>query len=388
MIYSRVEAIVHLDRMEQNLENMRKNLKETTRMIAVVKTDGYGHGAVAISRFLEKKEYIFGFAVATVEEGIVLRKHGIQKPVLLLGMVFPEQYKELIEYDIMAAVFQPSMAEALSAEAIKQGKIAKVHLKVDTGMGRIGIIPSEDAVRDVKAMYALPGLEWEGIFTHMARADERDKSSALGQIRLFQEFIDRLETDGIRFPLHHCANSAGIMEMQESDLDLVRAGISMYGLMPSEEIDIEKAGLQPVLELKTRIAYCKEVEAGTSISYGGTYVTTEKSRIATLPVGYGDGYPRSLSGKGYVLIHGKKAPILGRICMDQCMVDVTRIPEAKEGDEVTLIGKDGDEFLSMDYLGRLSGRFNYEFACDLSKRIPRVYYFEDKKTGTKDCFSE
>lgn len=388
MIYSRAEALVHLDKLEQNLEHMRKNLKETTKIIAVVKTDGYGHGAVEIGRFLENKEYIFGFAVATVEEGIVLRNHGIKKPVLLLGMVFPEQYKELVAYDITATVFQVSMAKALAEEAMGQGKVAKVHLKVDTGMGRIGIVPSEEALLEVKEMTRFEGLEWEGIFTHLARADETDKSSALQQIKLFKSFIKDLEREGVSFPLHHCANSAGIMEIEESDLDLVRAGISMYGLMPSEEVEMEKLDLQPVLELKTRIAYCKEVEPGTAISYGGTYVTTRKTRIATLPIGYGDGYPRSLSGKGYVLINGKKAPILGRICMDQCMVDVTDITEAKEGDCVTLIGKEGEEMLSMDYLGQLSGRFNYEFACDLSKRIPRVYYYKEKKTGTKDCFSE
>lgn len=388
MIYSRVEAIVHLDRIEQNLENMRKNLKKTTKIIAVIKTDGYGHGAVEIGRFLEPKEYIFGFAVATVEEGIVLRKHGIQKPILLLGMVFPEQYAKVVEFGITATVFQVSMAKDLALEAERQGRVAKVHLKVDTGMGRIGIVPSQNTLEVVKKMYYFTGLKWEGIFTHLARADETDKRTALAQIQLFQNFINELEQEGITFPLHHCANSAGIMEIPESDLDLVRAGISLYGLMPSEDVDMKKLDLHPVLELKTRIAYCKEVDAGTPISYGGTYVTTKKQRIATLPIGYGDGYPRSLSGKGYVLIHGKKAPILGRICMDQCMVDVTDIESAKEGDEVTVIGRDGGENLSMDFLGELSGRFNYEFACDLGKRIPRVYYYKEKKTGTKDCFSE
>lgn len=388
MIYSRAEAVVHLDKIEQNLENLRRNLKSSTKVIAVIKTDGYGHGAVEIGKFLEPKDYIFGFAVATVEEGIVLRRNGITKPILLLGMAFPEQYSEMVSYDITSTVFQLSAAQGLAQEAKRQGKAAKAHLKVDTGMGRIGMRPGSDSVVEMKEMYSLSGLEWEGIFTHLARADELDKSIALEQIQQFKNFVKALEAEGITFPLHHCANSAGIMEIAESDLDLVRAGISMYGLMPSEEVDMKKLDLQPALELKTRIAYIKEMEPGTPISYGGTYVTIGKERIATLPIGYGDGYPRSLSNKGYVLIHGKKAPVRGRICMDQCMVDVTDIPEAKEGDEVTLIGRDGNEILTMDFLGELSGRFNYEFACDLGKRIPRVYYYKDKKTGTKDSFHE
>ena len=388
MIYSRAEAIVHLDKIEQNLENMRQRLKETTRIVAVIKTDGYGHGAMELARFLEPKEYIFGFAVATVEEGISLRKQGITKPILLLGMVFAEQYDPLIAYDITPTVFQLSVARALSKEAQKLGKKIKVHLKVDTGMGRIGLRPDVESIREVTAMYGLPNLQWEGIFTHLARADEKEKNFALDQIHIFKEFVKELEGAGITFPFHHCANSAGIMEIAESDWDLVRAGISMYGLMPSKDISLKSLGLEPALELKTRIAYIKELEKGTPVSYGGSYVTKKQERIATLPIGYGDGYPRSLSNKGYVLIHGKKASIRGRICMDQCMVDVTNIPEAEEGDIVTLIGTDGNQAITMDELGELSGRFNYEFACDLGKRIPRVYYYYKEKIGTKDYFSE
>ncbi len=388
MIYSRTEAVICLDKIEQNLENMHKNLKETTKVVAVIKANGYGHGAVEVGQLLQEKEYIWGFAVATVEEGIILRNNGLTKPILLLGVTFPEQFEEAISNDLTLAVFGKEAAMQLSFAAGKVNKTAKVHLKVDTGMGRIGIGTDESGLAEMGEMYCLPNLEWEGIFTHMARADEADKSVALEQISRFKAFIQELEQAGVTFSLHHCANSAGLMEIPEADLDLVRAGISMYGLMPSEEVDMKRLGIEPALEWKTRITYIKEMEADMPISYGGTYRTGGKERIATLPIGYADGYPRSLSNKGYVLIHGKKAPIRGRICMDQCMVDVTGIPEAKAGDEVTLIGQDGDEVLTMDFLGELSGRFNYEFACELNRRIPRVYYYKGEMTSTKPPYFE
>ena len=276
--------------------------------------------------------------------------------------------------DIRPTIFRQDMAVSLSEEALRQGKKLKVHIKVDTGMSRIGIFPDDTGLAFVKQVMDMPGLEIEGIFTHFARADEKDKTSALEQFERFTSFTKRLEEElSLEVPLKHCANSAAIMELPETGLDLVRAGIALYGLWPSEEMDKDRTALHPLFSLYSHLVYVKTVPAGTPVSYGGIYVTDKKRRIATVPVGYGDGYPRGLSEKGEVLVRGKRAPILGRVCMDQFMVDVTDIPEAGEGDLVTLVGVDGTECITMEELGTLSGRFNYELACDLGSRIPRVY---------------
>ena len=384
--YSRVEAWIHLDRIEENIDLLKGQLRENTKLIAVIKTDGYGHGAVEIGKLLEKREDIFGFAVATVEEGIQLRKTGIKKPILLLGAVFEEQQEALFEWNLTATLFTLEAAEKLSKLAVSRKATIPVHMKVDTGMSRIGLQTSKEGFLEAVEMRKLENLSWEGIFTHMARADEEDKTSAGKQIADFLEFTERLAAEGFSFPYRHVANSAGIMELPEADLELVRAGIAMYGIEPSKEVGRERIPLHPALELKSRLIHVKELEAGRAISYGGTYVLEKKTRIGTVPVGYGDGYPRSLSNTGYVLIHGKKAPIRGRICMDQFMVDLTEIPEAVIGDEVTLIGKSEEAELTIEELGELSGRFPYEFACDLGKRIPRVFLYHDEIRGSMDIF--
>ncbi len=384
--YSRAEAWIHLDNIEKNVEILRQQLKKETKMFAVVKTDGYGHGAAEIARLLEPKEYVFGFAVATVEEGIGLRKAGIKKPVLLLGYVFEEQFPELLDWELTPALFTFQSAEALSKEAVRRGKKVKAHMKVDTGMGRIGLQTGIEGQKEAERMFTLPNLEWEGIFTHMARADERDKTSARVQIQEFLGFVEALEEKGLHFSYRHCANSAGIMEIKEADLELVRAGIAMYGIEPSPEVGRKRVPLVPALELKSRLVHVKRLEAGRSISYGGIYVLPKAQFIGTVPIGYGDGYPRSLSNKGYVLVHGKKAPIRGRICMDQMMVDVTGIEGVHTGTEVTLIGKDQGAEITVEELGALSGRFPYEFVCDLGKRIPRVFCYGDEVIGSRDDF--
>ena len=371
------------------MEHMNHNLSDNTQMIGVIKTDGYGHGAVQIGRELEKMSYVFGYAVATAEEAMILRRVGLQKPILILGYTFPYCHEDLIRYNIRPTVFREDAIDELAECACRMCKPVKVHVKVDTGMTRVGIRPDDDGIAFVNKALHTDGIEVEGMFTHFARADETDKRSAREQLKVFQEFLERVEKElDFTIPIKHCSNSAGIVELPEANMDLVRAGISLYGLWPSEQVSRDIVSLHPVLSLKSHIVYIKEVAAGVPISYGGTYVTPKKMRVATIPVGYGDGYPRGLSNKGYVLVRGKKAPILGRVCMDQFMVSVDDIPEAVEGDEVTLIGRDGELEITMEQLGDLSGRFNYELACDLGKRIPRVYVKNGRITATKDYYDD
>ncbi|MCH5254136.1 MAG: alanine racemase [Lachnospiraceae bacterium] len=372
--YRRVYAEVDLDAIHYNMEQMKNKIAPNTKIMGIIKADGYGHGAVRIGRELEKLDYVSGYGVATAEEAFALHGAGLKKPILILGYTFPYCYEELIRQDIRSTVFRYDTLNELAACAAKLGKKAKIHIKVDTGMSRIGIKPDESGISFIKEALSYDLLEVEGIFTHLARADEKDTSSAERQIDQISQFCDRIETElGYHIPIKHCSNSAGIIQLKEANMDMVRAGIILYGLWPSEEVDKNEISLQPALSLKSHIVYIKQVEKGTPVSYGGTYITEKDIRIATIPVGYGDGYPRGLSNKGYVLIHGKKAPILGRVCMDQFMVSIDEIPEAKEGDEVTLIGKDSDRQITMEELGELSGRFNYELACTLGQRIPRIY---------------
>lgn len=369
----RVYAGIDLEALRFNMESMHQNLKDGTKMAAVIKADAYGHGALEVSKAIEDLPYLWGYAVATVDEALALIQGGRKKPVLILGLSFPDQYEDIINYDIRPAVCEYEMAKALSDIAVSKNKACHIHIKVDTGMSRIGFQVSEENADIIAQIAALPNICIEGIFTHFARADELDKTPAMQQLSLFRKMIAMVEQRGVQIPIHHCSNSAGIVEIREANMDMVRAGITLYGLWPSEEVSKDIINLKPVMSLKSHISYVKTLEAGIRISYGGTYVTPSERRIATIPVGYADGYSRGLSNKGYVLIHGKKAPICGRVCMDQFMVDVTDIPEAEEGDAVTLLGTDGNLTITMEELGELSGRFNYEFACLITPRVPRVY---------------
>lgn len=387
--YQRGYAVIDLDAIHYNMEQMHRNLTPGTKMIGVIKTDAYGHGAVQIGRELESLPYVSGYATATAEEAMILRHAGLEKPILVLGYTFPYCYEDLIRYDIRPAVFREDSIEELAACARRIGKPVNVHIKVETGMARLGIRPDAGGIAFVEKVLHSEGIRLEGMFTHFARADETDKSAARHQLTLLQDFIARVEREcNYRIPVKHCSNSAGIVELPEANMDAVRAGITIYGLWPSAEVARDLVPLQPVLSLKSCIVYIKEVEEGTAVSYGGTYVTPRKMRIATIPIGYGDGYPRGLSNRGYVLIRGRKAPILGRVCMDQFMVGLEDIPEAEEGDEVTLIGKDGGAQISMEELGDLSGRFNYELACGIGKRIPRVYVKGGKVVAAKDNYED
>ena len=385
--YQRVWAEVDLDAIWENMVHMKENIAEKTKILAVIKTDGYGHGGVPIAKMLEQLDFMFGYAAATYEEAHVLREAGVKKPILILGYTFPYCYEELIREEIRPAVYRRDTVEELVAAAAKVGQKAKVHIKVDTGMGRIGITPDEEGLEFVRFLMGHPELEVEGIFTHFAKSDEEDKTSAYHQLALFQNFIDRIQTElGLTIPVKHCANSAAILEMPQANMDMVRAGITTYGLYPSEEVRKDIVPLRAAMSLYSHIVYCKTIHAGQSVSYGGLFTAQKDTRVATIPVGYGDGYPRSLSGKGYVLIRGKKAPILGRVCMDQFMVDISEIPGVMEGDKVTLLGVDGTERITAEELGELSGRFNYEFVCDLGKRIPRVYIQHGEITEVRDYF--
>ncbi len=383
--YERVYAKIDLDAIVDNMNHMKENIDPHTKMIGVIKTDGYGHGCVPIARCLEEMEYVYGYAVATPEEGHILRQAGIKKPILILGYTFPYAFELIAKEEIRPAVFREDSLQELSRAAGRVGKNIKVHIKVDTGMSRIGIRPDDSGIAFVRKLVATDRLEIEGIFTHFSRADETDKTNARKQLEIFTRFVHRIESElNIRIPYKHCSNSAGILELPEANMDIVRAGITLYGLMPSDEVRKDIVPLRPALSLHSKVVYVKTLHEGESISYGGTFTAKSQMRVATVPVGYGDGYPRSLSNKGYCLIMGKRAPILGRVCMDQFMVDVSDIPEATEGSEVTLIGKDGNEEITAEMLGDLSGRFNYELVCDLGKRIPRVFFRHGDVVGVKD----
>ncbi len=368
---------VDLDAAVNNMIRMHEHLAPGTRMMAVIKTDGYGHGAFPIGKALEPLDFVFGYAVATAEEALKLRKEGLEKPILILGYVFPCDYEELARQNVRIAVFREDMLEELTVASRAIGRPIPVHIKVDTGMGRIGIPADEEGIRFVQKALETEGVEIEGIFTHFARADEADKTSVNAQFGRFRNFLDRVKTElGFEPPIRHCSNSAAILELPETHLDMVRAGITLYGLEPSDEVDMKRIPLEPVLSLHSRITFVKTLQPGQSVSYGGLFTAEKVTRVATVPLGYGDGYPRSLTGKGEVLIRGRRCPILGRICMDQFMVDITDLPEVKEGETVVLLGRDGTECITAEELGAKSGRFNYELVCLISNRIPRICYMD------------
>lgn len=383
--YSRVYANVNLDAIRDNVHTIETIMKDNAKIIAVLKADGYGHGALPIAEELETMDSIFGYGLATVDEAAILRKHHITKPILILGHSFEEQYHTIVEQDLRACVFKYDVAKQLSAEATKLGKIVRIHIKIDTGMNRLGFPVSEEAIEIIQRIACLPNLEIEGIFTHLVKSDDPVKIYTYDQISKFVSVVERLEEKGIQIPFKHCANSAGFLDVPEAQFDLGRIGISLYGLF-TPGVESHALPLKPAMELKSMIVFLKRVKKGETISYGGHYTLPEDQMIATIPVGYGDGYPRSLSNIGYVLIRGKKAPIRGKVCMDQLMVDVTEIDGVQEGDEVTLFGEDHGAYLGVEELGELADRFSYEFICMLGKRIPRVYTKNGEIVDKIDAF--
>ncbi|MDD4568892.1 MAG: alanine racemase [Tepidanaerobacteraceae bacterium] len=377
-------AEINLDHLKHNLMEIRKISSSSARLCAIVKADGYGHGAVEVAKtaLCSGASYL---GVAFLDEALELRKKGIEAPILILGFTPESQFDRIIEYDITQTVYDLKSAAILSEKAVKQGKKAKIHIKLDTGMSRIGFQADPALVSEVVKIFDLQGLEVEGIFTHFARADEKDKSSAEEQFRQYMQTVKAIEKCGHKIPIKHTANSAALVQLTHTYLDMVRPGIILYGLYPSDEVNKGRIHLKPLMSLKTIVSYVKTLPKGRAVSYGGTYVTQKQSRIATLPVGYADGYSRLLSSKGEVLIRGQRAPIIGRICMDQCMVDVTDVKgHIESGEEVVLIGSDGDEEISVEEIAGIIGTINYEITCNISKRVPRVYIKNGKIINIKN----
>ncbi len=368
--YNRIFARINMDNLRHNIEQMKSKLKPDMKVLAVVKADAYGHGAVGVAtRIRDLADY---YGVATVDEAIELRNAGITEPILIIGYTDSEDFSKLVEYNITQTVYDVSECEKLSALGLSMNTKIKVHLKVDTGMGRIGFSISEDGVKKALAIKDMKGLDVEGIFTHYARADEYDKSYTYCQKEKFLSFIKALEAGGMTFRLKHIDNSAGTMEIDDHEFDMVRLGIVTYGLYPSEEVD-QSVDIRPVMSLISHVSHVKTVPMGTSISYGGTYVTDRERVIATVTVGYADGYPRAQSNIGRVIIRGEYAPIVGRVCMDQLMIDVTDISGVSVKDEVILIGGTEDKYISVEEVALPANSFNYELICHIGRRVPHVY---------------
>ena len=372
MEYLRCYAPVSLQAIGHNIGEVGKRLAPGVKLMAVIKADAYGHGACRVGKYLESQ--VDYFAVATLEEALELRESGITRPILILSYISPSQYPELVEHNITQTIDSPEQADALEAAAARAGVRAKIHIAVDTGMTRIGFQVTEEEADRVARIAQLSHLEMEGIFTHFSCADQEDKTYCGMQLEKFERMCRYLEERKVKIPIRHICNSAGIMEFDGYRFDMVRSGIVTYGLYPSEEVQKDRLNLIPAMEWKAHVIHVKDVEAGVSVGYGATYTTSRPvTRIATVSVGYADGYPRALSGKGSVLIHGKRAPILGRVCMDQMMVDVTEIPDVKVEDVVTLVGSDGNASISMEEIADPAMRFNYEMVCSVGKRVPRIY---------------
>ena len=384
MKYYRVCAKINLDVIGENLNIIKSGIPSGVKVLAVVKADAYGHGAVTVAQYLSGKVDMFG--VASLEEALELRNHGISEPVLVLGYTSPSDYKTIAENDITVTIYDSSDAEKLSETALSLGKTAKLHIKTDTGMSRLGFQTNEKSAADICYISQLPNIEIEGIFSHYATADEDDKTEAYRQKERFEKFIAILEKNGLKIPVKHMSNSAGTKDM-DSFYDMVRCGITLYGMPPSGVCD-EKYPVKPAMELLSRVICVKELEKGRRISYGGTYITEKNMKVATVSVGYADGYPRLLSNKGEVIIRGKRCPVLGKVCMDQLMVDVSGVEDVCVEDVVTVVGKSGGESIPVEEVASLAGTVNYELVCGISRRVPRLYIKNGKEYKTVTYLGE
>ncbi len=371
--FNRAWAEVDLDAIAHNVREIRRITNKKSEIMGVVKADAYGHGVIeAVRTILDNGATCL--AVSMLDEAIQLRENGIDVPILILSYTDPVRAADIIKYNVTQAVFSQDLARALSEEAVRQRKNVKIHIKIDTGMTRVGFMPGYSAIKNVVEISKLPRIIVEGLFTHFASADEEDKSYTLMQFERFMGICSELNRIGVYIPVKHVANSAAIMEYPEMHLNMVRPGIILYGMYPSEEVNRGKLDLRPAMTLKANVILLKKVEKNTSISYGRIFTTGRESKIATVPIGYADGYTRLLTGRGKVLINGEVAPVVGKICMDQCMVDVTDFEkEVKVGDEVVLFGKQGDKIIRVEDIAGSIGTINYEIVCVVGKRIPRVY---------------
>jgi len=366
-----VWAEINLDNLAHNIQEVKRVVKDGTLITAVIKADGYGHGAVQIAETLIENG-ADRLAVATLSEAIQLRKSYKDIPILILGYTPNDSASLVIKYDIIQTIYTYDQAAALSKKAVELDDEVKVHIKIDTGMSRLGMQPNEDSIEIIKQINMLPNLTIEGMFTHFAVADEIDKEFTYNQAEKFNFVCEALKEADIDIPIKHVSNSAAIIDLPELNYNMVRAGIMLYGLYPSNDVDKEKVRLKEVMSLKARVSHVKEVEEGIGVSYGLTYKTDKKSKLATLPIGYADGYTRMLSGKANALVKGEKVPVVGRICMDQCMIDATGL-DVTSGDEVVLFGSDGKKHITIDEVAQSINTINYEIVCMISKRVPRVY---------------
>lgn len=365
-------AEIDLDALMNNVREIRRVTNPRAQVMAVVKANGYGHGLEPVSRAALKSGATW-LGVALLQEALFLREKGIQAPIVVLGYTPDQDADEVVRHEIRQTIFTWEGGLALAAAARRVGKKARVHIKVDTGMGRLGFLLGKETVETIYRLAHLPLLEVEGIYTHFAAADEPDKEYTEEQFARFQWLLKQLAARGVFIRWRHCANSAAILDLPYTHLDLVRPGITLYGLFPSPAVRRDLVRLRPVMSLKARVAFVKEVPPGTSISYGRTYITPKRTRVATVPLGYADGYSRLFSNKSEVLIKGRRAPVIGRVCMDQLIVDVGHIPDVAQGDEVVLLGRQGEEEITADELAAHLGTINYEIICMISERIPRVY---------------
>lgn len=377
---------INLDHIIHNVEQFKALLAPGTKIMAVVKADGYGHGAAVVGK-TALTAGVDSLAVAFVEEGIYLRRAGIEAPILLLGYTDPVQFATLTEYNLIPTVFDYQTAAEFSKMADAEGTTLTLHLKVDTGMGRVGLLP-EEAVAEILRITALPALKVEGLFTHFSSAEEEDQHYTAGQLKLFDQIIKQLKEKGVTFPLIHAANSAAAIKNPSARYNLIRLGLALYGHYPAPNLQKSAVTLQPAMTFKSRVVMVKKLPPGSCISYNCIYRTAAEELIATVPVGYADGYSRLLSNQGQVLIRGLRAPVVGRICMDHLMVNVTHIPGTRRGDEVVLYGRQGEEELPVEEAASLIGSVNYELLCAVDKRVSRFYYKDKQLTAIHDFIED
>ncbi|MGH2331249.1 alanine racemase [Thermoanaerobacter mathranii] len=374
-------AEIYLDNIAHNLSEVKRWVGKKVKIMGVVKANAYGHGACHVAKVLVENGVCY-LGVATIEEALELRECGINIPILVFGYTPLTQAEELIVNNITQTVFDINYVEELEKIALNVGKKAKVHVKIDTGMGRIGYTDLKVAEKEIEKMMEMEGVEVEGIFSHFATSDEKDKSYAEQQFDMFKKLLERLKEKGINIPLKHIANSGAIIDLKYTYLDMVRPGIVLYGSYPSEEVK-RPLDLRQTMGFKTKIVYIKEVPEGTSISYGKTFITKRKSKIATLPVGYADGFNRLLSNNYHVLVKGKYAAVVGRICMDQTMIDVTDIEGVEVGDDVIIFGNQEGEKITAEEIAKKLNTIPYEVYCGISSRVPRIYIYKGKVVGEK-----